>query len=91
MIRYIVDRVLQGLAVVAVMSFVIYGLIGLMPGDPIDLMISANPNLTSEDAARTPAGMAMASAISRLSPMSRTVFHSRGASTCPTGSDCRRE
>jgi peptide/nickel transport system permease protein len=52
MIRYIVDRVLQGLVVVAVMSFVIYGLIGLMPGDPIDLMISANPNLTSEDAAR---------------------------------------
>ena len=52
MIRYIIDRVLQGLVVVAVMSFVIYGLIGLMPGDPIDLMISSNPNLTAEDAAR---------------------------------------
>jgi peptide/nickel transport system permease protein len=52
MIRYIVDRVLQGIVVVAVMSFVIYGLIGLMPGDPIDLMISANPNLTAEDAER---------------------------------------
>ena len=52
MIRYIVDRVLQGLAVVAVMSFVIYGLIGLMPGDPIDLMISSNPHLTAEDSAR---------------------------------------
>jgi peptide/nickel transport system permease protein len=34
------------------MSFVIYGLMGLMPGDPIDLMISADPKLTSEDAAR---------------------------------------
>jgi peptide/nickel transport system permease protein len=52
MIRYIVDRVLQGLVVVAVMSFVIYGLIGLMPGDPIDLMISSNPQLTSADADR---------------------------------------
>jgi peptide/nickel transport system permease protein len=52
MIRYIVDRVLQGLAVVAVMSLVIYGLIGLMPGDPIDLMISSNPHLTAEDSAR---------------------------------------
>jgi peptide/nickel transport system permease protein len=52
MIRYIVDRVLQGIVVVAVMSFVIYGLIGLMPGDPIDLMISANPQLTSADAER---------------------------------------
>jgi peptide/nickel transport system permease protein len=52
MTRYIVDRVLQGLVVVAVMSFVIYGLIGLMPGDPIDLMISSNPHLTADDAAR---------------------------------------
>jgi peptide/nickel transport system permease protein len=33
------------------MSFVIYSLIGLMPGDPIDLMISANPNMTATDAA----------------------------------------
>ena len=42
-------------------------------------------------AARTPAGMAMASAMTRLRPMSRTVFHSRGVSTCQTGSDCSRE
>jgi peptide/nickel transport system permease protein len=34
------------------MSFVIYWLMGLMPGDPIDLMISADPNMTSADAAR---------------------------------------
>jgi peptide/nickel transport system permease protein len=52
MTGYIVRRLLQSLAVVAFMSFVIYGLIGLMPGDPIDLMVSGNPNLTSEDAAR---------------------------------------
>ena len=38
--------------VLAVMSFVVYALIGLMPGDPIDLMISADPKMTSEDAAR---------------------------------------
>jgi peptide/nickel transport system permease protein len=34
------------------MSFVIYALIGLMPGDPVDLMISADPKMTSADAAR---------------------------------------
>jgi peptide/nickel transport system permease protein len=34
------------------MSFLIYALIGLMPGDPIDLMISADPRLTSNDIAR---------------------------------------
>ena len=33
------------------MSFVIYGLIGLMPGDPIDLMITADPKITAMDAA----------------------------------------
>jgi peptide/nickel transport system permease protein len=31
---------------------VIYGLMGLMPGDPIDLMLGADPHLTSADVAR---------------------------------------
>jgi peptide/nickel transport system permease protein len=52
MTRFILLRLLQALAVLAVMSFVIYTLIGLMPGDPIDLMISSNPHLTSADAVR---------------------------------------
>ncbi len=30
------------------MSFVIYSLIGLMPGDPIDAMIASNPGATPE-------------------------------------------
>ena len=34
------------------MSFVIYALIGLMPGDPIDLMRSADPRMSAADAAR---------------------------------------
>lgn len=34
------------------MSFLIYGMIGLMPGDPIDIMIAGNPEATAEDAAR---------------------------------------
>jgi peptide/nickel transport system permease protein len=45
-------RVLQSLLVLAIMSFVIYALIGLMPGDPIDLMISSDPNMTAADATR---------------------------------------
>jgi len=52
MIRYLLLRLLQMAAVLALMSFIIYALIGLMPGDPIDVMISANPHLTSTDAAR---------------------------------------
>lgn len=34
------------------MSFVIFTLMGLMPGDPVDLLISSDPKITSEDAAR---------------------------------------
>lgn len=52
MIAYIIRRIIHSLIVIVVMSFVIYGLMGLMPGDPIDLMISADPNVTAQDAER---------------------------------------
>ena len=52
MSQYLADRVIQSAVVLAIMSFLIYCLMGLMPGDPIDLMISADPNLTPKDAAR---------------------------------------
>ena len=52
MSRYLIQRLAESLLVLFVMSFLIYGLIGLMPGDPIDLMISANPDLTPADAQR---------------------------------------
>ncbi len=52
MARLILARLLQAVAVLLIMSFAVYGLIGLMPGDPIDLMISADPGLTPADAAR---------------------------------------
>ena len=52
MSSHILRRLAESLIVVAAMSFVIYGLIGLMPGDPIDLMLSADPHLTSADVAR---------------------------------------
>lgn len=52
MARYLAERLLHSALILLVMSFIVYGLIGLMPGDPADLMISANPRMTSEDAAR---------------------------------------
>jgi len=52
LIRFIVTRLVEIAAVLLVMSVVIYGLIGLMPGDPIDLMLSADPRMTGADAAR---------------------------------------
>jgi peptide/nickel transport system permease protein len=48
MARFILRRLLQSLIVLLAMSFVIYSLIGLMPGDPIDIMIASNPGATPE-------------------------------------------
>jgi len=52
MTRFVSIRLLQMIVVIAVMSFIVYALIGLMPGDPIDLMISSNPRLSPADAVR---------------------------------------
>ena len=52
MVRYIAGRLFESLAVLLVVSFAIYGLIGLMPGDPIDMMVQGDPNLTPDDARR---------------------------------------
>jgi peptide/nickel transport system permease protein len=52
MTRYVALRLGESLAVLLVMSFVIYLLIGLMPGDPADLLIAGDPRITSADVAR---------------------------------------
>ena len=50
--RYLASRAVQIAITLVIMSLVVYLLIGLMPGDPIDLMISGNPKMTAEDAKR---------------------------------------
>ena len=52
MTRYVVGRIVESLIVIMVMSFAVYGLMALMPGDPIDIMVQSDPDLTPEDAAR---------------------------------------
>ncbi|MFI4948712.1 MAG: ABC transporter permease [Alphaproteobacteria bacterium] len=52
MIRFTAIRLVEIAAVVVLMSFVIYALIGLMPGDPIDLMRQADPRMSAADVAR---------------------------------------
>ena len=49
---YLLSRCVQAVFVLICMSFICYILIGLMPGDPIDIMLAANPDATAEDAAR---------------------------------------
>ena len=52
MIRFLLGRLFAAGLVLAIMSFVIFALIGLMPGDPLDQAISADPDVTSEGIAR---------------------------------------
>lgn len=52
MMRFTALRAIESLVVLAGMSFVVYALIGLMPGDPIDIMLAGDPNMTPEDRER---------------------------------------
>src|SRR5258708_15628236 len=52
MAKYVLQRFAQTLLVLLIMSFVIYGLIGLMPGDPIDIMAASMPGVTPEVVAK---------------------------------------
>jgi peptide/nickel transport system permease protein len=52
MIRFTAIRLVEIAATMLVMSFLIYALIGLMPGDPIDLMRQADPRMSAADVAR---------------------------------------
>jgi peptide/nickel transport system permease protein len=51
-IRMVGARLVQIAITMAVLSFAMFLLIGLMPGDPIDLAIAGDPRLSAEDAAR---------------------------------------
>ena len=52
MTSFLLRRLGQAVAVLFLMSFLVYFLIGLMPGDPVDLMISSDPHMTTEKALR---------------------------------------
>ncbi len=52
MAGYLSRRFFQTLFILFILSIVIYYMLGLMPGDPIDLLISANPKVTKEDVVR---------------------------------------
>jgi peptide/nickel transport system permease protein len=52
LLRYFAHRAFEAGLLLLAMSFVIYLLLGLMPGDPIDIMASGDPDMTSADVAR---------------------------------------
>lgn len=50
--NYIIRRLLQTLVVLFLLSFASYALMSLMPGDPLQEMIAANPRITQADIER---------------------------------------
>ncbi|HIJ39160.1 MAG TPA: ABC transporter permease [Rhodospirillaceae bacterium] len=52
MTRLLAIRLVQAAFVLLVMSFLVYGLMGLMPGDPILLMAAGSPKMTAQDVAQ---------------------------------------
>ncbi len=52
MTSFILRRLIQSIIVIGFLSFACFYLMTLMPGDPIDLMVSANPHITSDDVER---------------------------------------
>ncbi|QHE74879.1 ABC transporter permease [Hydrogenophaga sp. PBL-H3] len=48
MSSYSLRRTAQALLVALIMSFALYNMISLLPGDPVDLMLEGNPSLTPE-------------------------------------------
>lgn len=52
MTTYILRRLIQTCIVIVILSYVCFFLMTLMPGDPVDMMISSNPKITTEDVAR---------------------------------------
>lgn len=52
MSAYILRRLIQTLVVIVMLSYFCFYVMTLMPGDPVDIMISSNPKITSEDIAR---------------------------------------
>ena len=45
-------RLTQMLMILAALSFVLFGLLSAMPGDPVDMLITSNPRIKPEDVVR---------------------------------------
>lgn len=52
MINYITRRLIQTMIVILLLSYVCFYLMTLMPGDPVEILVSSNPKITSADVAR---------------------------------------
>ena len=50
--RLVLGRLWQGALLLLALSFLLFGLMAHLPGDPVDLLVASNPELRSEDITR---------------------------------------
>jgi peptide/nickel transport system permease protein len=51
MVVFVLQRLASSVVLLALLSFLLFALLGLMPGDPLDAMLAADPRLTPADVA----------------------------------------
>src|SRR5580658_7350902 len=49
---YLLSRMVQMLLILAILSVALFGLLSAMPGNPVDLLITSNPQVRPEDVIR---------------------------------------
>lgn len=52
MLTFLTRRLIGALIVLLLMSVIVFGLIGLMPGDPVDMLVSMDPSVSSAEVDR---------------------------------------
>lgn len=52
LLRLMLSRLLQGAALLLALSFLLFGVMAHLPGDPVDLLVASNPSLSPGDVAR---------------------------------------
>ncbi len=52
LLRLVLSRLLQGVALLAALSFLLFGVMAYLPGDPVDLLVASNPSLSPDDVIR---------------------------------------
>ena len=57
MAQYIIKKILQGLVMVITVSILVFSMLHLMPGDPIDLMVDRKVPQAKREAMRAEYGL----------------------------------
>lgn len=52
LLRLLLSRLLQGAALLLALSFLLFGVMAHLPGDPVDLLVASNPALSPSDVQR---------------------------------------